>query len=232
MRARAFHPVLILVALAWMALAFSTAGCAGTLFYTPLVSSPRPLPPRAIEDVEVFAVSPPPRPLVNLGLFQLIAGIDDASIQAMVARIRSDAAARGCDAILITSVDHYRSQNHSPSIQASCVVYTDAGSAGNPGNPMLPGSRSAASAPPATPPGGEAPKSWVAATVGATAAEVRTAPFLVAPLLTTLVPGQSVSVSASATDGWRHAMLPDGRLGYVLDAAVRLSSPPSPPSPP
>jgi hypothetical protein len=223
MRARAFHSVLILVALAWMALAFSTAGCAGRLFYTPLVSSPRPLAPRAIEDVEVFAVSPPPRPLVNVGLFQLISGLDNASIQAMVARIRSDAAARGCDAILITSIDHYRSQNHSPSIQASCVVFTDAGSAGN---PMLPGSRSAASDPPATPASGEAAKSWAAATVGATAAEVRTAPFLVAPLLTTLAPGQSVSVSASATDGWRHAMLPDGRLGYVLDAAVRLSSPP------
>lgn len=54
-------------------------------------------------------------------------------------------------------------------------------------------------------------------------ADVRSAPYLVAPVLTRLNPGQQVWVSHDATGGWRVVALPDGRTGYIQDAHVLLS---------
>jgi hypothetical protein len=38
--------------------------------------------------------------------------------------------------------------------------------------------------------------------------------------LTTLSPGQQVTVSGEATNGWRTVRLPDGRVGYLRDAEL------------
>jgi hypothetical protein len=60
------------------------------------------------------------------------------------------------------------------------------------------------------------------AVIGPSPGVVRTAPYRVAPPVTELPPAQRVQVSAVATNGWRVVMLPDGRVGYVEDAALRL----------
>jgi hypothetical protein len=51
-------------------------------------------------------------------------------------------------------------------------------------------------------------------------AEVRSAPFDVAPVLTVLARGQPLFVAASPRPGWRVAILSDGRVGYVREAQV------------
>jgi hypothetical protein len=55
--------------------------------------------------------------------------------------------------------------------------------------------------------------------------DVRTAPFKVAPCLTTLTIGASVSVLGEARDGWIPVKLSDGRAGYVWANAVNYDPP-------
>jgi hypothetical protein len=54
---------------------------------------------------------------------------------------------------------------------------------------------------------------------------VRTAPFKVAPCLTTLTIGASVIVLGEAQDGWIPVKLSDGRSGYVWANAVNYDPP-------
>ena len=62
------------------------------------------------------------------------------------------------------------------------------------------------------------------AIVRASTAEIRTAPFNVAPVVTVLAGGQALLVGSVATDGWRRATLPDGRFGYVQDAQLQTEA--------
>jgi hypothetical protein len=80
-----------------------------------------------------------------------------------------------------------------------------------------------ASVPPAPAP---APQP-VLATVGPAGAEVRTAPFAVAPLAARLFDGERVRVAPDAQGGWRRAWFWQGRFGYVRDADVRLDAAPA-----
>jgi hypothetical protein len=114
------------------------AGCPAQVYYTGLLKPPRPLAPRRPEDVELFVVTPPARPHTDIGLYQITAGVDASSSTEMIQRLRTEAAARGCDAILVTSVDHQASEETAPNVQASCVIYNQ---------PVVPAA--AAPAPPA-----------------------------------------------------------------------------------
>lgn len=60
-------------------------------------------------------------------------------------------------------------------------------------------------------------------------AEVRTAPYLVSPLLLNLRAGDLLSLSDRVNDGWRRVQIPDGRTGYVQDTQVRIEARASPP---
>ncbi len=104
--------------------ALLAGGCGSTLYYTPLVASPRPLFSKPVSEVQVIAVTAPTRPLTTLGIFQAIQGFADESAATEIAQIRADAARRGCDAILVTSIDNRMPQRIS--VQAGCIVFTDA----------------------------------------------------------------------------------------------------------
>jgi hypothetical protein len=47
----------------------------------------------------------------------------------------------------------------------------------------------------------------------------------VAPVVAVLARGQSLFVDAIPNAGWRVATLLDGRVGYIQDAQVKVSSP-------
>jgi hypothetical protein len=99
------------------------AGCPAQVYYTDLLPPPRQLAPRRPEDVEILVVTPPARPHTNIGLYQITEGVDAADSKAMIQRLRTEAAARGCDAILVTSIDNQAPKDAAPNVQASCVVY-------------------------------------------------------------------------------------------------------------
>jgi hypothetical protein len=132
------------------------AGCPAQVYYTGLIAPPRPLAPRRPEDVELLVVTPPARPHTNVGLYQIIAGSDADDSRAMIQRLRAEAGARGCDAILITSIDNQSSKYTASNIQASCIVYNQPSVPAPPAAPAP-----AAPAPPSTasppPPGSAAP---------------------------------------------------------------------------
>jgi hypothetical protein len=65
-----------------------------------------------------------------------------------------------------------------------------------------------------------APKS--SASVVTPTAEVRSAPFDVAPVVAVLARGQRLRVQETPRAGWRVAILPDGRVGYIRQAQVEL----------
>jgi hypothetical protein len=64
-----------------------------------------------------------------------------------------------------------------------------------------------------------------AAIVVAASAEVRSAPFKVAPVIATLPRGERLHVAPQPNAGWRVAFLRDGRVGYIQDAQVEVASP-------
>ncbi len=103
--------------------ALMLAGCPAEVYYTQLLPPPRPLVPRRVEDVQVLVVTPPPEPHVDIGLLQVTSGIDATDSTAMVARLRAEAAVRGCDAVLVTSIDNQSPKDARPNVQGSCVVF-------------------------------------------------------------------------------------------------------------
>jgi hypothetical protein len=99
------------------------AGCQATVFYTQLVPPPHAMAPHRVEDVEVLVVTPPVAPHVDVGLLQVTTGDGARTSTQMVARLRAEAAALGCDALLITGVENQAGRYSRPSMQGSCVVY-------------------------------------------------------------------------------------------------------------
>jgi hypothetical protein len=100
-------------------------GCQpATIYYTALLSPPHAMAPHRAEDVEVFVVTPPAAPHVNVGLLEITTGDDLRTAKQMVARLRAEAAALGCDALLIMSIQNQAPGRYGrPSMHASCVVY-------------------------------------------------------------------------------------------------------------
>jgi hypothetical protein len=79
--------------------------------------------------------------------------------------------------------------------------------------------------PPPLPPRPPTPTGKRSASVVALSAEVRSAPFKVAPVVVVLVQGQRLFVEAAPRDGWRVVYLSDGRAGYIKDAQVKVDLP-------
>jgi len=99
-------------------------GCENSVSYTPVIHPSRPLSPRSVDSVEVFAVTPPSRPHKDIGILQVAQGNgDQGTPDGMVADARATAAQLGCDAILVTSIDVLGGRYHRSNIQASCIVY-------------------------------------------------------------------------------------------------------------
>jgi hypothetical protein len=79
------------------------------------------------------------------------------------------------------------------------------------------------SPPPPRPPPPPLPRS--AALVVAPSAEVRSAPFKVAPVIVSLARGDRLQVTPTPNAGWRVVFLQDGRVGYIQDGQIEVASP-------
>jgi hypothetical protein len=113
------------------------AGCGTFVDFTPLNDSPCPLSPRSPGSVEVFSSGAPTRPHVDVALVEAkqTHSLNEQGTGLMVQRMREQAAALGCDAIVLGSVtDHQGAQPGSgwdlldpgaTKRQATCIVYQD-----------------------------------------------------------------------------------------------------------
>lgn len=97
--------------------------------FTRVNSAPRPLNRRAPETVEVYVVSTPARPHTSIGLFEVSQGTDGVtphSTAHMLASLRTHAALRDCDAIVLLGINAISHHHHDHKrIQASCMIFTD-----------------------------------------------------------------------------------------------------------
>ena len=91
-------------ALAAFALAGLTMACGTTTSFTPTNTSPKPMAARSPDSVEVYQSSKPDKPFVEVGMIEAQQSsefsTDDTS--AVIAALRTEAAQRGCDGIIIT----------------------------------------------------------------------------------------------------------------------------------
>jgi hypothetical protein len=91
---------------------------------TPINGSPRPMTPRPVESVEIFSSGPPTRAHKDVSV--LVARGNEGD-DTRIAKLREEAAANGCDAVVLgntsdTYVGHGRSEGQ---FSATCIVYTD-----------------------------------------------------------------------------------------------------------
>ena len=113
--------VVIAVGLCWAA-----AGCEDSISYTHIGAPSPALVARPVDTVEVFLGTPPSRPHRNLGVLQVGRGpfSRDRSMNDTVQVARATAAAMGCEAILVTSIDVLGGRSRPANVQANCLVYT------------------------------------------------------------------------------------------------------------
>jgi hypothetical protein len=123
---------------AWSVLAGSLLGGCGTFVdFTPINEPPHPLQPRSSASVEVFSSGPPARPHVDVAIVEVeqTHSLNEQGTGLMIQRMREQAAAIGCDAIVLRGVtDHQGAQPGSgwdlldpgsTKREATCVVYDD-----------------------------------------------------------------------------------------------------------
>jgi hypothetical protein len=107
--------------------ALLVVGCAAEVQYVPLLPAPRQLYVRGSAQVDLFMVTPPPRPHLDIGMLRL-AWVDSgtATVPQMMNLVRATAGQHGCDALLVTRVTVPTVASSLPgSIEGSCEVYTD-----------------------------------------------------------------------------------------------------------
>jgi hypothetical protein len=111
-------------------------GCGTFVDFTPINTPPHALQPRSNESVEVLA-SPPARPHVDVALVEVeqTHSLNEQGTGLMIQRMREQAAAIGCDAIVLRGVtDHQGAEPGSgwdlldpgsTKREATCIVYSD-----------------------------------------------------------------------------------------------------------
>jgi hypothetical protein len=119
--------------LAALATATSLAACGGpTTSIIGTNAPPRPLTQRALEEVEVFTASVPPRPFVEIAVIQARnSGVyGPAALPGLIGDMRREAALAGCDALLvygdtnpIATAAPQRQNPVTSGVWGACVVY-------------------------------------------------------------------------------------------------------------
>ena len=100
-------------------------GCAAEVQYVPLLPAPRQLYVRGPAQVELFMVTPPLRPHVDIGMLSVVwADSESETVQQMMNRVRAAAGQHGCDALLVTRAAVRPGLPPPGSIEGSCEVYT------------------------------------------------------------------------------------------------------------
>jgi len=112
-------------------LAAAAIGCAtpNAVTYSPINAPPRPFVRRPPAEVDVTVGKPPPRPTVDVGMFEVGQGMNDdgsgKSTASMIRTLRAHAALRGCDAVQVMDVDVV-GRNGWRVVRGVCEMYTDA----------------------------------------------------------------------------------------------------------
>jgi hypothetical protein len=150
---------------------------------------------------------PPARPFFEVGIIERVGLAKARTASDFTSMVGADVCYAGGDAVLAE-------RNDWGYVRGTVLVYRN-GAESSPSVPAAP----VAQVVPAPLPKPPADKLW--ASVVASAAELRTAPFQVAPIVTTVPNGQRIVVGESANSGWRLAALPDGRIGYVRDDQIQ-----------
>jgi hypothetical protein len=113
------------------------AACGTSLTYHPTNRAPRAMTPRPFDTVEVYTVSLPQRPFVEVGILEAQQESElslDAPPEVLV-KLRQRAAAQGCDAIIMNgandSVVGHGDRRHSHvttlrGYRATCIMFSDA----------------------------------------------------------------------------------------------------------
>ena len=112
-------------------------GCGTFVDFTPINDPPHPLRARSAASVEVLSSGAPARPHVDVALVEVeqTHSLNEQGTGLMIQRMREQAAAIGCDAIVLNGVtDHQGAQPGSgwdlvdpgaTKREATCVVYDD-----------------------------------------------------------------------------------------------------------
>lgn len=110
--------------------------CGTRLAYMPLNKAPRAMKARSPGDMEVFTTSMPSRSFTEVGMIeaQQESIYSTESTQQVFARMREEAAARGCDALIVQgsndSVQGYGGHDSSTTrtlkgYRGTCIVYNE-----------------------------------------------------------------------------------------------------------
>src|SRR5688500_13685642 len=84
------------------AIGFLLVGCRSmSSDYVPMKPAPRPMAPRAGEQVEVFMADAPTRPFVEVGMVEVQEERGDYSSGELIAALRSRAGEAGCDGLIL-----------------------------------------------------------------------------------------------------------------------------------
>jgi hypothetical protein len=112
------------------------AGCGTTLQETQINPAPHAMAARSPASVEVFSSGPPARPHIDVALLEArqTSGFSGDDTGDFVAKLREQAAQRGCDGIVIggvtnESVGEGRNQDNRKGLTATCIVYTTSATA-------------------------------------------------------------------------------------------------------
>jgi hypothetical protein len=120
-----------------LAVAAPLAGCGTYTNFTPINSPPHELTSRPSSRVQVFASGRPRRPYVDVAVIQVeqTHGLNEQGAQLMIDSIRAQAAALGCDAVVLGGItDHAGARSGSALAlldpgstkqTAACIVYED-----------------------------------------------------------------------------------------------------------
>jgi hypothetical protein len=112
-------------------------GCGTFVDFTPINDPPHPLSARSVASVEVLSSGPPNRPHVDVAIVEVeqTHSLNAQGTGLMIQRMREQAAAIGCDAIVLGGVtDHQGAESGSgwdlldpgsTKRQATCVVYDE-----------------------------------------------------------------------------------------------------------
>jgi hypothetical protein len=80
---------------------------------------------RSPAEVEIFTAGAPTRPHVDVAILEAEPGLSERSTADLIARMRENAAANGCDGLVVTGVDTqtFRYGDEKKTVTGTCIVW-------------------------------------------------------------------------------------------------------------
>jgi hypothetical protein len=102
------------------------AGCAASITATPINQPPQRMVRHTVDQVDVYTSGPPARPHTDVALLEAEPGFVERSTAELIALLRENAAANGCDGLVVTGVDTqtFRGGREKKTITGTCIVYS------------------------------------------------------------------------------------------------------------